>query len=242
MVRVIVILLCSLLTLQGFAQYRRSPTRRDDPRTPSREDASERKSYRFKTAVERLPKDIPDWFVELDANADGQVMMFEFTQDWNKDRVAEFAKFDLNGDGVVTPKECQSARIEGAVFTGSKAASLASSSDSSSSARNDDVPHADSPDGAKVVSNAATANATASTRTYAEPKPAAESAENPENVEVPEAYFKYAIGYIRKYDTDGDGLLSKDECQQMPKDPSEADHDRDGFVSPREYAVSIMKR
>jgi len=64
-----------------------------------------RKTYRFLAPVERLPKGLPDWFTRSDADGDGQVAMAEFSSSWNDSKVAEFAGWDRNGDGLITPKE-----------------------------------------------------------------------------------------------------------------------------------------
>ena len=64
-----------------------------------------RKPARFLTARERLPKGLPDWFLEK-ANSDGQVTMAEFTDDWTLEKVREFARYDLNHDGIITAAEC----------------------------------------------------------------------------------------------------------------------------------------
>jgi len=68
-----------------------------------------RKSYRAKTPAERLPGDIPSWFTRSDENGDGQVLMAEYATAWTTSKVSEFAKYDLNGDGVITAKECMKA-------------------------------------------------------------------------------------------------------------------------------------
>jgi len=65
-----------------------------------------KKSYRTPTATERLPKGLPDWFARNDANADGQVMMAEYMTSLTEQLAADFAKYDLNSDGVITPEEC----------------------------------------------------------------------------------------------------------------------------------------
>jgi len=65
-----------------------------------------KKSYRFLTPTERLPKDMPEWFVKNDADGDGQIMMAEYAVSWTEAEAAKFAKYDLNGDGIITPKEC----------------------------------------------------------------------------------------------------------------------------------------
>lgn len=67
---------------------------------------STKKSYRIPTATERLPKGLPDWFARNDANADGQVMMAEYMTSLTEQMAADFLKYDLNTDGVITPAEC----------------------------------------------------------------------------------------------------------------------------------------
>ena len=64
-----------------------------------------KKSYRFLTPTERLPKDMPEWFVKSDSDGDGQIMMAEFSSSWTDATAAEFAAKDLNGDGIITPSE-----------------------------------------------------------------------------------------------------------------------------------------
>jgi Ca2+-binding EF-hand superfamily protein len=66
----------------------------------------ERKSYRFLSPTERLPKGLPDWFLRNDANADGQVMMVEYAATWTETAAAEFSKYDVDGDGFISPEEC----------------------------------------------------------------------------------------------------------------------------------------
>lgn len=61
---------------------------------------------RFLTPLERLPKGLPDWFIQKDTDGDGQVSMAEFAADWNDTKAAEFQKYDLNNDGIITPAEC----------------------------------------------------------------------------------------------------------------------------------------
>ncbi len=61
---------------------------------------------RFRTPAERLPAGLPSWFTEKDANEDGQVMMSEFAASWSDAKAAEFSRSDLNGDGIITAKEC----------------------------------------------------------------------------------------------------------------------------------------
>ncbi|QDU30232.1 transaldolase/EF-hand domain-containing protein [Anatilimnocola aggregata] len=69
----------------------------------------EKKSYRFATPTEKLPKGLPDWFLRNDADADGQIAMAEYSTSWSDTTAAEFQKFDLDGDGFITPAECLAA-------------------------------------------------------------------------------------------------------------------------------------
>jgi hypothetical protein len=50
-----------------------------------------------------LPKGLPPWFKELDKDGDGQVSLHEWRRGGKEP--AEFRKYDLNGDGFITPEE-----------------------------------------------------------------------------------------------------------------------------------------
>jgi hypothetical protein len=63
-------------------------------------------SIRFLTPTERLPKGLPDWFARKDADGDGQVTMSEYITTLDDAAIAEFQKYDLNRDGIITPAEC----------------------------------------------------------------------------------------------------------------------------------------
>jgi hypothetical protein len=66
-----------------------------------------KRSYRFLSPQERLPRGLPDWFVRKDNDGDGQVTMAEYSRSgWSDSMAEEFAKHDRNGDGIVTPEEC----------------------------------------------------------------------------------------------------------------------------------------
>jgi hypothetical protein len=54
---------------------------------------------------DRNSKNLPSWFVGKDADNDGQVAMAEFSTAWSERDVAEFQKYDHNGDGIITPAE-----------------------------------------------------------------------------------------------------------------------------------------
>lgn len=49
----------------------------------------------------RYPAGLPSWFQSHDRNQDGQVALYE----WERDRLAEFKTWDLNGDGLIEPTE-----------------------------------------------------------------------------------------------------------------------------------------
>jgi hypothetical protein len=60
--------------------------------------------YRFLTPKERLPS-----FFSSDRDGDGQVSMAEYTRTWDEAKLAEFNRWDLNRDGVITPAETRRA-------------------------------------------------------------------------------------------------------------------------------------
>jgi hypothetical protein len=109
---------------ERLSEYSRRRDRDEDPRRESAESSSRpessrseksngRKSYRFRTPTEQLPEGLPDWFARNDSDGDGQVAMAEYTTYWSDSKVREFAGFDLNGDGVITPRECLDAEKAG---------------------------------------------------------------------------------------------------------------------------------
>jgi Ca2+-binding EF-hand superfamily protein len=104
-----------IITRDELAQYMADRGRERWGDLPRSSDSSggngepDRKSYRFLTAAERLPKGLPEWFTSNDANGDGQISMAEFTTNWNDAKVEEFMRYDLNGDGIITASECQAA-------------------------------------------------------------------------------------------------------------------------------------
>jgi hypothetical protein len=69
------------------------------------DEKSTRRTYRFTPAGDRLPTGLPEWFKSRDKNSDGQVQMSEYTRSWSSRMVAEFRRYDLNDDGVITSKE-----------------------------------------------------------------------------------------------------------------------------------------
>lgn len=51
------------------------------------------------------PAGLPPWFYERDANKDGQVSLKEYATEWSTDQLTEFARFDMNQDGLLTTRE-----------------------------------------------------------------------------------------------------------------------------------------
>jgi subtilisin-like proprotein convertase family protein len=48
---------------------------------------------------------LPTWFFERDLNADQQIEMSEFTDEWTAEKAEEFSMFDANSDGIITADE-----------------------------------------------------------------------------------------------------------------------------------------
>ncbi len=84
---------------QGSASSPAASSTADAKSTP-------RKPSRFPTARERLPKGLPDWFLRLDVNGEGQITMSQYVTKGTQDEVEEFARYDLNHDGIITAAEC----------------------------------------------------------------------------------------------------------------------------------------
>lgn len=74
--------------------------------SPADAKPAPRRPGRFLTPRERLPQGLPDWFLEKDVHGNGQITMAEFTDNWTPEKVAEFARYDLNHDGIITAAEC----------------------------------------------------------------------------------------------------------------------------------------
>jgi len=54
----------------------------------------------------RLPQGLPAWFSLRDADGDAQLTMAEFAPKATQSELDDFARYDWNGDGVVTAQEC----------------------------------------------------------------------------------------------------------------------------------------
>jgi Ca2+-binding EF-hand superfamily protein len=78
---------------------------RTERRSRDGDESESRTTYRFTSALERLPSEARSWIERYDDNKDGQVAMAEFTSSWTDSKVREFFEVDLNRDGVVTAAE-----------------------------------------------------------------------------------------------------------------------------------------
>jgi hypothetical protein len=65
-----------------------------------------RRPNHLKPKRDALPKGLPDWFLKMDVNGDGQITMAQFATNWTPDKVKEFDRYDLNHDGIITAAEC----------------------------------------------------------------------------------------------------------------------------------------
>ena len=100
-----------------MAEYSGRRSRESDRDSSDSEDSGDsdsgnsngRRSYRFLTAAELLPSGLPDWFASYDVNGDGQVAMVEYSSDWSASKARDFDRYDLNHDGLITPRECLNA-------------------------------------------------------------------------------------------------------------------------------------
>jgi hypothetical protein len=96
---------------QRESRESRASTSGRQPESPSSEKrvltaTGQRKSYRFKSPVERLPAGLPSWFNARDADHDGQVAMSEYSRTWTDRTAEEFCGLDRNNDGFITAAEC----------------------------------------------------------------------------------------------------------------------------------------
>jgi hypothetical protein len=176
-----------------------------------------------------LPEGLPEWYAQRDANGDGQVMMHEFAVSWSDRVVRDFQQFDLNRDGVITAAECVRATEAGAVMGAAASAPLAAAGAEGSAARGSTSSRSSSSRPEPASSSAPTASASS-------------GAADSNGSDVSARYVKYAVGYIRRYDENKDGVLTKEEWSKMSKDYSAADTDKDGKITPRELAAAMMNR
>lgn len=93
--------------LAGFGSREKDVTARsrERKRKSYTNKSGEKRSYRFLTPHERLPKGLPAWFVESDVNGDGQLSLKEYASRLQASKIGKFMQFDLNKDGFVVATE-----------------------------------------------------------------------------------------------------------------------------------------
>ncbi|MBL9123718.1 MAG: hypothetical protein JNG90_08805, partial [Planctomycetaceae bacterium] len=84
-----------------------APGQADDADEAAAERAREqaRRGRKFYIPRNRLPAGIAGWFIDRDADGDGQITMREFSASWSPDVSAQFSAYDRNRDGVITAAE-----------------------------------------------------------------------------------------------------------------------------------------
>jgi hypothetical protein len=75
------------------------------PASGQADSKAARPEARFHVPAKRFPAGLPAWFLQRDADGDGQLTLSEFAPNATAADQQEFARYDLNGDGVITPQE-----------------------------------------------------------------------------------------------------------------------------------------
>jgi hypothetical protein len=65
----------------------------------------QRRDLKFTVSGDRLPRGLPVSFLSRDRDGDAQLTMMEFAPEASPSAVRDFAKYDSNNDGVITPEE-----------------------------------------------------------------------------------------------------------------------------------------
>jgi hypothetical protein len=74
------------------------------------------------------------------------------------------------------------------------------------------------------------------------PKTESDQSRSSKPLNLDERYLAYYTKIVHKYDQDGDGKLNADEWGTMSKDPSAADTNANGFITPEELTLWSRKR
>lgn len=262
----VVALVASVTSAQYRSRYSRSDSSDDKSknRYARSSDSSKDKDkgaaggVRFLSAHERLPSGIPEWFIEKDADKDGQVKMAEFSSQWSEAIVADYMKYDPNFDGFITPSECMQATEAGIVYSGSTAKSQSTSDRSSrysgssfggprtgGDSTSSPKPTTPRPSTTKppVASSTPAKTETPATAEKSATTTPAPASGGDDGLPAPsKAYLSYAVRVIAKYDSNGDNKLVIDEWKAMSKNPSAADTSGDGAITPTEYARWLMPK
>jgi hypothetical protein len=95
------------LPTKGEANGSRAPDEEpaetaDRAKSDSPKQASDRK---YVVSPSRLPPGLPDWFLKHDSDGDGQLTLSEYAESGSTSADKEFARYDRNQDGLITPRE-----------------------------------------------------------------------------------------------------------------------------------------
>ena len=101
----LVIVHAGTYTTPGLLQITWAGTEAAPATTTATEAAVARDPRRNLKYFAALPAGVPSWFVERDADGDGQLSLAEFSPKLLKSEIAEFNRHDSNQDGIVTAKE-----------------------------------------------------------------------------------------------------------------------------------------
>ncbi len=95
-----------------YEQKRQEYEKRKEEERSKKEGSSKRTptSIAFR-AKERVTVDIPQTFVDGDNDGDGQIGFYEWKK-WKRDEIRQFAAYDRNGDGFLTPRELEKGPAE----------------------------------------------------------------------------------------------------------------------------------
>ena len=74
----------------------------DSAEDSTRQNSADRK---YVVSPARLPPGLPDWFLKRDRDGDGQLTLSEYAEIGSASADREFAGYDRNRDGLITPRE-----------------------------------------------------------------------------------------------------------------------------------------
>ena len=170
---------------------------------------------------------LPEWFTRNDVNMDNQVSMAEFSKKWSAETIDDFLRFDPNGDGFITNKECLLAVKKGFI-PGTGGGSAASTPAASSSS-------------ATGSSASGSSGSGSSGSVAAKPAEATRSAGGTEDANV-KAMKNWAAPKIKKEDKNADGFLTPDEYSGSSGPFADVDTNKDGRIDLDEYVAARMKK
>lgn len=215
------------------ARSEQEQPRRDSSLSMRRRDTQEEKkekqtnifdkrtSYRIGDGGPNRPAGLPQWFAEKDSNLDNQVSMSEIGKSWSDSTLEDFYRFDANRDGLITPQECLAAVKKGYIFGAAGSSAIVST-----------TPSASSP------ASTSASTAPGSPGGSASKAPPAGSTALPAGVD--ERMLKFAESRIKRWDKNGDSVLTPDEMQEG--NFAEMDANKDGKVDAAEFAIARNKR